>query len=364
MKTIKNSKPLVLLLLTGAVFFFLQYISPLVAPVLAAMLFVTIFGSLLQKIQAKLHIHRQIGAILLLLLAVLVLALLIWILFSWLAGSLPQWLGGLNVLEGDVSVLVGTVSESVGKLLGVDSTWLENTLLGFIKEGIDFFRLELVPDMLSQSLTYVKVLGALGGFLVTFLIAAVLLAKDYDRIMNRMLDQEEYHVLLEVICGIIRYIATFVRAEGIIMISTACLSAAVLGLAGIRQGLIWGIVAGIMDVLPFVGTGIVLLPLGVVQLFQGYYGRAVVCGLLYIACIFLRELLEPRLIGRRIGVNPIAVLLSLYAGLRLFGVWGIVKGPLGFIIIYQTYLSLQRRWAAERMEAETMAAELYGDGED
>ena len=66
--------------------------------------------------------------------------------------------------------------------------------------------------------------------------------------------------------------------------------------------------------------------------------------IIYVVCIFLREILEPKLIGRKIGVTPIAVLVSLYAGIQLFGISGIIKGPLGFIIIYQTYLSLQRRW--------------------
>ena len=43
-----------------------------------------------------------------------------------------------------------------------------------------------------------------------------------------------------------------------------------------------------------------------------------------------------------IGVLSIAVLVSLYAGIRLFGVWGIIKGPLGFVLIYETYHSLSK----------------------
>ena len=66
---IKENRFAVLLLLTGAVYFFLKVITPLTAPVLTAMLFVTIFGPLLQKMQKKLKIHRQIGTLLLLLLA-------------------------------------------------------------------------------------------------------------------------------------------------------------------------------------------------------------------------------------------------------------------------------------------------------
>lgn len=73
------------------------------------------------------------------------------------------------------------------------------------------------------------------------------------------------------------------------------------------------------------------------------YGKAVICIILYVCCIFLRELLEPRLIGQRIGVTPIAILVSLYAGIQLFGIWGIIKGPLGFVIIYETYRSLKHK---------------------
>ena len=343
MDKIKNSKPIILLLLTGAVFFFLKYITPLVAPVLFAMLFVTIFGNTLKKMQDKFHIHRQIGAIVLLLLAGVIVVVLIWILFSWIVGSLPVWLSKLDVVEQEITVIVGSICETVGRALRIDSRYLEETILGHIQEAIDYFRLTVLPGMLSHSLSYLKGLGVIGGFLVTFVIAAVLLAKDYDNIMNRMLEREEFHVLLEVICGIIRYIATFVKAQIIIISFMACLAALVLGIFGIEQGVLWGILAGIMDALPFIGTGIILFPLALIQLFHGYYGKALVCVLLYVACVFLRELLEPRLIGKRMGVSPIAVLLSIYAGLQLFGIWGIIKGPLGFIIIKEAYMSITRR---------------------
>lgn len=344
MEKLKNSKPLILLLLTGAVFLFLKYISPLVAPVLTAVLFVTIFGNLLKKMQMKLHIHRQVGAILLLLTATLILALFLWILFSWIVGSLPDWLEKLDLFERDLSAIVSSLCDTVGRALRVDSAYLEETVLGTIEVGLDHFQLKVIPGMLTQSLAYLKTLGVLGGFLVTFIIASVLLAKDYDEIINEMLDREEYHVILEVICGLIRYIATFVRAQALIMLSVGVLAATVLAIAGIQHGVLWGILAGILDMLPFIGTSIVLFPILLVQLFQGHYGRAAACFALYVACIFVREILEPRLIGKRIGVNPIAILISLYAGIQLFGIWGIIKGPLGFMIIYQTYTSLQRRW--------------------
>lgn len=339
----KNNKLVLLLLITGAVYLFLQYIAPLLTPVLVAMLFVTIFGPTLQKLNNKLHIHRQVGASILLLLAGTVVILLVWVLFSWIVGSLPEWMAQLDVLEEDIVYIIHEICDSVGNFLNMDSVFLEDTILLQFQKGMDYFQMQMLPGMLSQSLEYVKAAGAMGAFLVTFMIATVLLARDYDSIMNQLLDREEYHVLLEIICGMIRYIATYVKAQLVIMSAIAGIAALTLGIAGIHHGPIWGIVAGILDALPFVGTGIVLVPLSLAQLFQGRYALAVVCIVLYVACIFLREFLEPKLIGQRIGVKPIAILISLYAGIRLFGIWGIIKGPLGFIIIYQAYKSILRR---------------------
>lgn len=340
---LKNNKVAILLLLTGAVYFFLKVLVPLTAPVLVAMLFVTIFGPLLQKMQAKLKVHRQVGAVLLLLLACAFLVVLAWVLFSWIVGSLPDWIKGLDSLEAELSVILHEICKVVGKALKMDSQYLEETFFARIQEGIDYFQQQLLPGVLSQSLEYVKVMASIGGFLVIFLISTVMLAKDYDNIMNRMLDREECHVYLEIICGIIRYIATFVKAQIIIMSIIGVLAATALGISGIRHGILWGLLAGILDALPFIGTGIVLVPLAIQQVFCGSYVRAAVCVVVYVVCIFVRELLEPKLIGKRIGVSPVAILLSIYAGVQLFGIWGIIGGPLGFVIICQSYASLEKR---------------------
>lgn len=344
LEKIRRSKSITLLLTVAVVYFFLQYLTPLFSPILTAMLFVTIFGPLLKKMQARLHIHRQLGAVLLLLLGGGVLAILLWVLFSWVIGSLPEWVSQLETVELELEEWIQKGSASIGQALGIDGEYLESTLTARLDEWMDYLQAEGAAGMLSGSLQYLKKIALFGGFLVTFIIAAVLLARDYDRIMNGLLDREEFHVLLEVICGMIRYIATFVKAQVVIMSVISLAAGVVLSISGIRHGALWGMLAGLLDALPFIGTGIVLVPLTLTQLFQGNYGRAAVCLALYGGCVFLQEMLEPRLIGKRMGVPPIAVLAAVYAGIRLFGVWGIIKGPLGFVIIRQGWQSLQKRW--------------------
>lgn len=338
-----NNRWIVLLLLTGAVYFFLEVIAPLTAPVLLALLFLTMFGPFLQKVQSRLKIHRQVGAVLLLLAGCILFGGLFWVLFSWGIGSLPEWTRGLTAVEEGLMELVRSVCGVAEKAGILDADYLEEMMKARIQEGMNYLRMDFLPGLLTQSLEYVRLFAAAGGFLVTFLIATVLLAKDYDMFMNRMLDREDCHVFLEIICGIIRYLATFVKAQMVIIAVIGLTAAAVLWAIGIKHGILWGVLAGILDALPFIGTGIVLVPLAISRILAGKYWQAVICVILYIICIFIRESLEPRLIGKRAGIPPVAVLLSIYAGVQLFGIWGIIGGPLGFVIIWQGFRSLEKR---------------------
>lgn len=336
---IRNSQIGKLLLLTGAVYFFLKFLAPLISPILLAALFVTIFGPFLQKLQERLKINRQFGSVILLLIACTLSGLLFWVLFYWIAGSLPQWMEGMEAVETKLLVLVHRLCELGENVFRTDTASLERSIVCGLEDSLQWLRADFMPDVLAKSTDILRSMLKFGAFLVCFVIAVLFLAKDYDDIMNRLLEREECHMLLDIICGVIHYIATFVRAQVIIISCIGGLSAAVLWFARVPSGVFWGIMAGILDALPFIGTGIVLIPLAISRFLAGAYGGGVVCLGLYVVCIFIRELLEPKLIGRKTGISPIAILLSIYAGVQLFGVWGILEGPLGFVIIREAWRS-------------------------
>ena len=101
-----------------------------------------------------------------------------------------------------------------------------------------------------------------------------------------------------------------------------------------------GILAGILDVLPFIGTGVVLIPTAIIQLINGKILKAVVCVILYVLCIGARELMEPKLMGKKLGIYPVILLMSIYAGVKLFGIAGIIKGPLGVVLFKQLFVRI------------------------
>lgn len=337
---LENNKWITLLLIIGAVYFFLAYITPLVTPILLALLVVTLFGPLLKKLQARFHIRRQVSVVILLLLAAIVLGIAAWLVVTWAMTNAPNWSEYLVIWEGNLQNTIHDVCDWIGRTFGMDISYLEDTVAELGSELLGKMQSDVLPDVMSRVLKSMKGLATGGAFLITFLIGTILLAKDYDKYMNFLLEHRECYVFLEALCGTLRYIVSFIKAQLIIMGAIAGTITVVLFLVKIPNGILWGLLAGVLDVLPFVGTGIVLLPLILIQLAQGAYWKAAVCALLYGGCVLIREFLEPKIVGKKLGVFPVAVLTSIYAGIQLFGLAGIVKGPLGFVLIYQIYRSL------------------------
>jgi predicted PurR-regulated permease PerM len=212
---------------------------------------------------------------------------------------------------------------------------IENFVVEKMTVIMENVQVQVIPRMLSSSYTCVKGILEAVAFLFVTLVAAILLEKDYALFLQWLKTSEDMSFVWKALEGVLHYIITFLKAQGIILLIIAVFGSAVLWATGIYGGVFWGILAGCLDVLPFIGTGVVLVPMAVWQLLNGHYLRMTVCILLYIACIVIREFLEPKLIGNRLGIAPVLMLLAIYAGIRLFGVAGIIEGPLALIVIYE-----------------------------
>lgn len=328
-----------LLLLLGAVYFFLRYLSPLIAPFLLAILFVSIFGPVFLKLQKRLHFSRQLSAALFLLLFLSVVIGLFWLLSSWIINSLPDWIAWIADLGQKLEVSVIRLCDRLETIFHLEGDVVRSILLGGLNQSVAYLQQNALSDLMLGLVPVLKQVGNAGIFLVVFAISTVFMAKDYDKVMTKLLEKEEFHLILEVLCGVVRYLAIFVRAQLllILLISATC----VLGLSlfQVEKGFFYGLLAGVLDALPFVGTGIVLVPLAIYQCIMHHYLKALGCLVLYAVCILIRELLEPRLIGKKMGLPPLFVLAALFVGVRLFGVMGIIKGPLGFLLVKLIYQS-------------------------
>lgn len=94
-----------------------------------------------------------------------------------------------------------------------------------------------------------------------------------------------------------------------------------------------GVIIGLLDALPVFGTGTVLIPWALFSLVFGNWPYAVGLIVIYVSCYYLREIMEAKLMGGHMGIAPLEMLISMYIGLKLFGVAGFILGPFGFMVI-------------------------------
>jgi len=106
-----------------------------------------------------------------------------------------------------------------------------------------------------------------------------------------------------------------------------------LSLLGIPYALTISFLAGILDILPVVGPAIIFVPWVVVLFLTGQYMTGVWIAVLYGSVALLRALAHPYVLGGTLGLHPLAALLSLYLGARLFGPAGLIWGPLVLVVL-------------------------------
>lgn len=105
-----------------------------------------------------------------------------------------------------------------------------------------------------------------------------------------------------------------------------------LGIAGVRYGVVIGMLIGIADALPLMGAGLFLLPWSLLSFLTGQNGLGVTLACLYAGAIVIRQILEPKLVGRQLGLYPLAAMTAMYAGYRLLGLIGLLLGPIALTL--------------------------------
>ena len=104
-------------------------------------------------------------------------------------------------------------------------------------------------------------------------------------------------------------------------------------LLDIEQPLLWATVLALLDFLPFIGTGLILIPWGIFELLTGRGALGAGLLILFAILTLVHNLMEPKLVSSSIGLHPLATLLAMYAGLRFFGFSGLLLAPVAVLFL-------------------------------
>ncbi|MCT4620362.1 MAG: sporulation integral membrane protein YtvI [Marinisporobacter sp.] len=192
----------------------------------------------------------------------------------------------------------------------------------------------IVGKFISSLLSFVSAIPSFFTFLVVTILSTFFMARDKKKIKAFMIAQLPTNALLKsqiVKENLLFALMGYMKSQLILMLLTFVESSIGLMAIGMNYSLLIAFFASIIDALPILGTGCVYIPLIVWNVLMKSYKDAFSLTLLYIIIIFIRQLLEPKILGSQIGVYPLATLMSMYIGLKLFGILGLILGPISLI---------------------------------
>lgn len=218
-------------------------------------------------------------------------------------------------------------------------TLLTRSILGLFNGGSALYdqalaRLPRIATGFLSALTG-SALGVGTGLLSAFLISARL--PEIKKKANTLLPQNWRDRYLPAVKSLRTALGGWLKAQGKLMALTFTIVCIGLLLLGVPHAALWAALIALVDAVPMLGTGLVLIPWALICLLQDQSFRAIgLLGIFGVATV-CRTTLEPRLLGKQLGLDPLVTLVSLYLGYQLLGLPGLILSPLLAVTAIQIF---------------------------
>lgn len=354
-----------LVLAALAVWFVLKLGRPLLslfAPFLFALAAAAVLNPLVKRLQRALGWNRQVLTFLLLLLLFGLigggLALLVYAAAGQLVSLVQNWSGLLDQLQ--------SVMDQLEELFAHFLTLVPPQVTEIAQNaGDDLFRWlsEAVPAALGslgmEAGERAMGLPAFCVAVVIFVMATFFLTADYPYLRSRYvqhLDEGLLQFLSQLRSTALGAFGGYVKAEFLLSVGVFFILLAGFFLMGQPYGLLLALGLAVMDFIPIIGAGTVMVPWAFVALFtRDFSGAAELMAIWGVIALF-RRVMEPKFVGDQTGLSPILSLVSIYVGMKLAGVAGMVLGPVVLLVLLN--LAGMGMFRGLRLDLEAAARDL------
>lgn len=235
--------------------------------------------------------------------------------FVWIVGDKIQEI--LEPINMDLAQIVNEAGKSVASTLAKAATELSGTAVRAVASGAIS-----IPGLLVQ--------------VIITVVSSFYIAADYELVigfLKGLIPQAHRHYVVEVIRYARTTVLAYLKSYSILFIVT--FGELWLGFTLLKVPYALGIAfaVAVFDLMPILGVGGILLPWSVIGLVMGRYRIAIGMLVLYLIICAVRNILEPRIVGRQIGIHPLATLVIMIVGLELAGLVGMLLLPITVIAI-------------------------------
>ena len=311
-------------------------------PFLLAFVAATLLAPLVQKFSKRVGgwIFWSMLFVVLMLLAVTgVLVYAGYYLVSQVADLIRSW---TSIREG-ITDMLNQVSQFLSNNVHFTSTDTEQYILGHLQDGLSWLTGKISTWAPTVVVGVSNLASGIVSFLISllfFIVAAYFMTADYPGLRKRLIAW-----VPDIIRPHMRHVkeaagsAMFGYLRAQLILSGVVLVIVFVALLIFRQpySLLIAIATGIIDIMPFFGSGAILVPWGVVCLLVGNLKKAIFLLILAFVLFLFRKLAEPKVVGNQTGLSPLLSLISIYVGMKIGGVAGMILCPIACMVVIGLY---------------------------
>ena len=261
-----------------------------------------------------------------------------------LSGEIYKLSINLNKYSKEAQSLWNTAIDKIYSLLGYFpegfDEQVKNSINGFIRMGTS-----KLGSFINSLINFITSIPTIILYICITILSTFFISLDKNKIMA-FLEQQFPKSWIKKVYNIKRemfnVLGSYIRAQIILM--TICffellISFNILSFLkfNLQYPLIFSIVICIIDALPILGAGAVLLPWSLISFVTGDINLGLALIVIYFLVLSVRQMLEPKLISQNLGVHPLVTLISMYSGFKFFGVIGFLIGPVVMIILKNVF---------------------------
>lgn len=322
-------------LISSMVYLFLRYGVSLVSPFIFAFLIAYLLKKPARAISKSSKLPRKL------------VSFLIILIFYSVAGILVSLLGIrlISTITRIISLIPSIYEKQLGPLLSSAFKGIEEivynidpAIVEVLNEGFNQFLRSLGENITNFSIGLLGSLSNLASSLPTFFIRILLMiistffiAIDFDALLSfvqRQFSKKGNKIIITIQQYIVNTLFVVIRSYAVIMAITFVELSIGFSILGIRNPVLIAFLIAIFDILPVLGTGGIMIPWTIITLLQGNFSRGMGLFAIYIIVTIIRNILEPKIVGKQLGLHPVITLMSMFVGANLLGVIGLFGFPI------------------------------------
>lgn len=314
-------------------YLFARYLLPLALPFIIAWIIAFAVRPLASAINKKIRLPERAVRPCLALLIIFSLIALVSFLAAKLVGQAWQLLSGL----GDSSALTELVSGIFRRLEGFfGESEYASALEEHLRDALGSLISSLLSSVASGLTSLATSVPRVVIFIVVTVISSVYFSVDLEginRAVRRILPERICRWCVSFKDNSLKIALRYLRSYLLIMLITFTVMLIGLLLLRVRYALLLALIIAMLDMLPVLGVGSFLIPWSLWNFLVGNTGLGIGILVLFAVAEIIRQLAEPKIIGKSLGIPPIITLILLYVSYTLFGVLGLLLMPIFAVVI-------------------------------